>query len=342
MKRIYLLFVIFFSCGKLLVTPESNNKPENNFEIFWREFDKYYSFFEYKGVNWDSLYNVYRPIVDNRISEKELFHILAAMLSVLKDGHILLLTPYGEYNYEGWWKDYPANYYYIIVEQYYLKNVVRLSNGKIISGDLNEELGYIHISNFKGDNDWNNSIDKVLDRLKNKKGLIIDIRNNGGGNTGKSEYLASRFADKKRLYSYIQWRNGPNHNDFTEPIPLYIEPSEKWRFIKPVAVLTNRQSFSAAESFVLAMRVFPNVTIIGSTTGGGSGSPILRELPNGWVYQIPVSVQLTPEKKFYEEKGLEPDIYVNTTYRDYIMRRDRIIDRAIVELKGKLKKEKSK
>ena len=47
-------------------------------------------------------------------------------------------------------------------------------------------------------------------------------------------------------------------------------------------VLTNRHSYSATNDFVNSMRCFPNVTLVGDKTGGGSGLPFSSELPNGW------------------------------------------------------------
>ena len=47
-------------------------------------------------------------------------------------------------------------------------------------------------------------------------------------------------------------------------------------------LLINRHSYSATNDFVNAMRYFPNVTLVGDKTGGGSGLPFSSELPNGW------------------------------------------------------------
>ena len=203
-------------------------------------------------------------------------------------------------------------------------------------GELEDKLGYLYISTFSGHEDIYRRIDYVLLQFNwyGVKGIVIDIRDNVGGNTASSDYIASRFADKKRLYEYVQWRNGPEHSDFTELIPHYVEPSEKQRFNKPVVVLTNRNCFSTAEAFVLAMRTFPNVTIVGDTTGGGAGNPIMRELPNGWVYRIPRWIAYTPDMESYEGIGLAPDINVDITFNDAKNGRDTILDKAIEVLKG--------
>jgi hypothetical protein len=328
-----LVVMIFSSCSDLFIESDPENNPENNFEIFWREFDRYYSFFMYKEIDWYAQYYKYRPQVTTSTTGEELFTILSSMVDILKDGHVNIYTPHGTYAYEDWWRDYPINYDSEIIKQNYLKNGYRIVGNDIFTyGILNEEIGYIHISSFGGLEDWNLKIDNILENYKNLKGLVIDVRNNGGGSTNYSDHLAPRFADQRRLYAYIQWRNGPNHDDFTEPTEDYVEPSEEWRFTRPVALLTNRLCFSTTEHFVLMMRVFPHVTVIGDVTGGGSGNPILRELPSGWVYRISRWISLTPEKEIYEGIGLEPDILVNISEEDSLIGKDTIMETAIQTL----------
>ena len=60
----------------------------------------------------------------------------------------------------------------------------------------------------------------------------------------------------------------------------YIEPSSRIRWQKPVAVLTNREVFSAANEFVKYMKCMPTVKVVGDRTGGGAGLPFTATLPN--------------------------------------------------------------
>ena len=63
-------------------------------------------------------------------------------------------------------------------------------------------------------------------------GLIIDVRDNGGGNLTNSSRIAARFTDKLALTGYIQHKTGPGHNDFSEMEPIYLEPSNSIRWQK--------------------------------------------------------------------------------------------------------------
>ena len=328
-----LVLMIFCSCQGLLIEPDPENTPEKNFEILWREFDRYYSYFVYKNIDWYEIYNQYRPLVSTQTSDEELFTILSSMLDNLQDGHVNLYTPHWIYAYEAWWRDYPANFDLDIIRRNYLTSGYTIAGGGIFTyGRLTDEIGYIQISSFVGPEEAFLEIYTILEEFRDLRGLVVDIRDNSGGSTKNSDLIAARFADQKRLYAYVKWRNGPEHDDLTEPLELVIEPSEEWKYVKPVALLTNRRVFSAAEDFVLVMRAFPHVTVIGDITGGGAGNPILRELPNGWVYRLSRWQELTPEMEMYEGIGLVPDVLVGILDEDLAAGKDTILETAIATL----------
>ena len=159
-------------------------------------------------------------------------------------------------------------------------------------------------------------------------GLILDIRNNGGGLLSNADRIASRFAEEEVLVGYIQHKTGPGHDDFSEPYPLYLAPSERFRWLRPVVVLTNRQCYSAANDFVQKMRVLPYVTTMGDRTGGGSGLPFTSELPNGWSVRFSASPMLDADQR-HTEFGIDPDIPVDMTDEDMQKGLDTIIEAAI-------------
>lgn len=121
-------------------------------------------------------------------------------------------------------------------------------------------------------------------------GIIIDVRNNGGGALTNSQRLAERFFKEKTLVSYIQHKTGKGHDSFSKPYPQYITPpSGRLRYQGKVVVLTNRSSYSATNDFVNSMRYAPNAVIVGDKTGGGSGLPFSSEIPNGWSVRFSAS-----------------------------------------------------
>ena len=141
------------------------------------------------------------------------------------------------------------------------------------------------------------------------RGLIIDVRNNGGGDLTNVEKIASRFTNEKVLVGYIQHKTGPGHSDFSSMEPRYLEPAASLRWQKPVVVITNRYVFSAANEFAMYMKALPQVRIVGDVTGGGAGMPFSSSLPNGWVVRFS-AVPLYDAQGRSTEFGVIPDTYV--------------------------------
>ena len=159
------------------------------------------------------------------------------------------------------------------------------------------------------------------------RGLIIDIRDNGGGYLNYAERFASRFFTERTLVGYIQHKTGKGHNDFSPKEEQWIEPSANLRWHKPVCILTNRSVYSAANEFVKYMSVLPNVTLVGDRTGGGGGMPMSSQLPNGWI----VRYSAVPSYDSHGndiEFGIDPDVPAAITDADFLRGRDTIIETA--------------
>ena len=155
---------------------------------------------------------------------------------------------------------------------------------------FDNNIGYIRYESFSsGVGDGN--LDEILVYLATCNGLIIDVRDNGGGNLTNSSRIAARFTNNKILTGYIQHKTGTGHSDFSKPEPIYLEPSNSIRWQKKVVILTNRRCYSATNDFVNLMRSIDNGNIIqvGDQTGGGSGLPFTSELPNGWSIRFSAS-----------------------------------------------------
>ena len=166
-------------------------------------------------------------------------------------------------------------------------------------------------------------------------GLILDVRNNGGGLLTLSDRIASRFTNEKILTGYLSYKTGTGHSEFSKPEPIYVEPAtDRVRWQKPVAVLTNRRSYSSTNDFVGKMKQMPQAIIIGDKTGGGSGLPFSSELPNGWSVRFSASPMYDPDMN-HQEFGIEPDIKVGMTSEDMQKGIDTIIETARKQLKKK-------
>lgn len=299
-----------------------------NFEALWQLIDERYCFFaqaeEEFGLDWNAVYDKYKPIADTCRDELILFDLMGDMLGELRDGHVNLTSMFGTTYYWDWQLKEPMNFSDSI-QRNYLGTDFRMTNG-IKYNILPDSIGYVYVESFSGSFGTNN-LSLMLYNLRECKAIILDIRGNGGGMITSAEKLASIFIKEEIHYGYMQHKTGKGHNDFSTPEPLYLEPSEGAHWLRPVVVLTNRSVYSAANHFVLIMRELPHVAIVGDRTGGGSGMPLTGTLPNGWRVRLSACPTLDANHR-HTEFGIEPDIKVDITSEDWQKGRDTIIERA--------------
>jgi len=327
MKKLAVAFliIIFSSCEEVFIDADPKNDPLVNFDFLWSEVDQKYSFFDFKKVDWDSVYNVYRPQVNSSTTREELFNVMANMLNTLRDGHVNLRSDFNISKYENWFLDYPANFEREMILYYYLGNDYKIT-GPLLHKEI-EGVGYVRYGSFQsiiGED----ALDYVFTTYKNSKGIIIDIRGNEGGDPANGFKILERIIkDRKIIYRHA-FKNGPAHNDFESFNDVYLEPDmEKIRYDKKVVVLTNRLVYSAANYFSAICRVY-GIMLIGDQTGGGGGAPAGSELPNGFHVNYSSSVCLLPDG-YNIEDGIPPDIKVDMTDEDKLNHIDTIIETAI-------------
>ena len=324
-----------FACLPSCIDEDSYvDDPVGNFEALWRIMDEHYCFFSYKQINWDSVHSVYSHRIKPDMNGYALFDTLAAMLGELRDGHVNLYAPHDMGRYWSWYEDYPVNFYEEL-QRFYLGTDYRIAGNLKYKIILPDSVGYVHCPSFStGFGDGN--IDEVLYHFRKCKGLILDMRSNSGGQLTYAERLAEHFAPKRYLAGYIQHKTGTGHQDFSDPEPIYIDPSDGVRWLRPVVVLTNRRVYSAANWFVSCVRHLPHVVQVGDSTGGGSGLPFSSELPNGWKVRYSASPMLDAGKN-HIEWGIPPHLRVNIDLiYDYQRQGDNIIEAARVLLESVL------
>ena len=307
------------------------NTPQGNFEALWRIIDEHYCFLDYKQVDWQAIHNQYINYVTPDLNNDKLFQILGNMLAELKDGHVNLYAYHNTARYWNWYEDYPRNYSEELVENY-LGHEYRIGGG-LRYRILDDNIAYVSCTSFSA-SFGNNTLTEMLRYLDLCNGMIIDVRNNGGGDLTNASLLAGRFTNEKVLVGYMCHKTGKGHSDFSEPEAIHIEPSDGVRWQKPVVVLTNRHSYSATNDFVNSMRYFPQVTLMGDQTGGGSGMPFNAELPNGWGVRF--SACPTYDANMQQiEFGIAPDIAVALSAEDQAQGIDTIIEAARAYLNKK-------
>ena len=331
-----LMFVLFmFSCSNLFIDEQRSNTAQNNIDLLWTIIDERYCFFEEKGVDWNAIREKYVRGWENYTnpSSTRLFNTMVQMLEELRDGHVCLDNGNFSRCYSGWHSGFPENFDGGRIRSYVNqdRNYDRLSNGTIFS-ILSDGVGYIRCPTFSGKFnriDLDNAIARFNER--NVAGVIIDVRNNGGGYVAEAYLLASKFARERTRVGYVRYKTGRGHSDFSDFFPRYVEPGGANQFHGKVVILTNRRVYSAANLFVSVMRSLPQVRVIGDQTGGGGGIPITLELYNGWAVKLSTNPVFDIKQNSIEQ-GIAPDQSIaltgNNNNRDN-SNRDNIIEAAI-------------
>ncbi len=341
------LELIFSGCEDIFIDGKFDNDAVKNFDELWKTVDENYSFFSLKNIDWDSAYAINRPKVFDGMPTDSLFTVMAGLMNTLRDGHVNLFAGFDVSRNWQWYLDYPQNFDFTLIERNYLKDNYQITGP--LYHTLIDSIGYVYYESFD-DNVSGSVMDYLVSlyssRVQNDndtiivKGLIIDVRNNGGGSLNNARTMASRFATEKTLVHYWQYKNGPGHNDFTEKIPKYIEPEGENQFQGLVILLTNRYCYSSTNFFVQYMKaVVPKdrLLIIGDQTGGGGGLPINRELPNGWIYRFS-STKTTTVGGEDIELGIKPDLKLDLNDDDKAENKDTLIERALGIIKNSYEK----
>jgi len=331
-KYSFILILLFFSLYSCIDEPKlEENNHSGNFESLWKIIDTRYCYLDYKAINWDSIHTVYKTRVDSNMTDFQLFELFGNMLGELKDGHVNLYSEFNTSRYWKWFTDYPSNFNSSVVYgNRYLGTNYMFVGGLRYAKIHNGEIGYIYYGDFS-DRFSDVNITNIFTYFKNCKSLIIDVRNNGGGYLDLSEQFASYFFTQKTVTGYMQHKTGNGHTQFSkaEAITTSVHETIQWQL--PVAVLSNRMSYSATNAFISKMKIAPNAVIVGDKSGGGGGLPLSSELPNGWMVRFSSSPMFDATMQ-HTEWGIDPDVKVDMNASDSANGYDTIIETAITQI----------
>lgn len=318
--------------------------PLLNFDALWQAVDEKYGLFAEKKIDWVASREKYRKQISDNMDQEDFFDVCKEMLWDLKDAHTALIAPFNVATYRDAFIDAEANFNTEFVRRNYLgKEVISIGGGGIQLRILERahtpgfRVMYVRYASFL--NNASLGALRILSQYikgTGVRGLILDIRNNTGGNVGYAQTWAGFFSPKQYDIGYIKFKQGPAHNDFSDFAPITSTNEQDVYFGGPTIVLTNRLVYSAANFFTAAVKGLPNVTIMGDRTGGGAGLPYSGSMPNGWVYNISTS-KIYDRNKENIEDGIVPDVpatfrYTFSLAENAILSVDNIIEGAFCRL----------
>ena len=285
-------------------------------------------------MDWSEVYTIYSPRVTSETTDAELWEIVTEMLERLDDPHIELEDPRtNRWFISGFSDNLQARREFDLqlIQRKYLSDGYQVTgDGGMLYGAVTDEIGYIHIFNFSSHHE---DMDDVMAQLSGFDAIILDLRNTLGGESEGVVTVSERFADQRRFAYTVQTRNGPEYDDFDEPVKKFIEPGGDQQYTKSVVLLTDKATVSAAEHLTMLMTTLPHVTQIGDSTSGTLSDQFSnRFLPNGWMYTMSYQLVLLPDGSTPEDIGVIPNIFLKNTEADIAAGNDKVLEFAIGHL----------
>jgi carboxyl-terminal processing protease len=202
---------------------------------------------------------------------------------------------------------------------------------------LEKDIAHVTISTF-GDEGPVNSFVENWGTISRCKAMVLDLRDNDGGNSEYGDRLLSMLIEKPVVptrWSTVEvraahraWDQSPK--EWTEDSTT-IKPIEK-PFRGPVCVLTSSKTFSAGEDFVAAFLVAKRGPVIGQVTGGSTGQPISCLLPGGGSARFCAKRDRFADGREFVGKGIEPTILVPDSVARLRNDTDPVLSQAIEEM----------
>jgi hypothetical protein len=307
------------------------------FDQVWIAFDRQYAMFSIKPqVDWAKLRETYRPRAAAAKTNQELATVLSEMLDHLEDLHVYVQVD-GQY-VPGYNRPRPLNANWNAPAS--LIGPVTSIGRDLHWGRTRDGIGYINIHGLSDDS-LPDAFDEVLGQMAETKGIILDLRFNGGGSEPLGCQVAARFLDRPRVYSLSQFRTGPKHSDLGPKQERVCGPDGPWHYVGPVIVLQGRKTMSSAESFALALAECPQATTMGDNTAGSSGNPRRVGTDCGIIVNLPQWIDMDPQGKPIDVVGVAPRVKIDTKPSDFGANRDPVLTAALDRLRARMKTEKA-
>jgi len=229
----------------------------------------------------------------------------------------------------------------------------RSTRGRFEFRWLDDRIAYVALNTFN-DAGVVDDFEAALPELHRAEALVVDIRNNGGGNSSHGYRIAAYMTDdtlqtsawktREHVAAYKAWgRFSERYQDYYEMNAWReggthgaVPPAEGRRLIVPTVVLQEHATFSAAEDFLVAIETIPQITTMGRPSGGSTGQPLAFGLPGGGRANICTKRDTYPDGRDFVGIGIAPDIFVEATIEDVQQGRDPAIEHAVELLRRRL------
>jgi carboxyl-terminal processing protease len=211
--------------------------------------------------------------------------------------------------------------------------------------DVGEDMAYVALNDF-GTGEAASSFKAKMDEILRHKGLIIDVRNNGGGSSNVGYTVLSCLIDKPargsrwKTRQYMPaFRAWGQKEGWHEGEPSVIKPIGEKPFLGPVVVLIGPDTVSAAEDFVVAINAAGRAKLVGEKTAGTTGMPLMIDLPRGGRARICTKWDSYPDGREFVGVGVIPDVEVHPTRESLAAGKDAVLEKGLQTLAAQMGKD---
>jgi len=284
--------------------------PADAFPAMIDHLARTYSFLDAKKVDLAAMATAGKEAFPKDGDPAKFLEAAKKFLSALKDEHVWLQLPGGPI-VPTHVSDAPLNADFRTVAKRVTDLVACGSAG--FAGRLGDDVGYVAFASLAAPAADAERLERAFVALLDRKGLLLDLRANSGGDERQARALLARLTDKPIVYARRQVRNGPRPTDFTLPMDAVLAPGPGPVFAGPVVVLIGPRCVSSGEGMAQMLAALPRATLLGLPTRGASGSPKALRLPNGVTLWSSTWVDLLPDGSSLEGHGVPPGVRFEPT-----------------------------
>jgi C-terminal processing protease CtpA/Prc len=229
----------------------------------------------------------------------------------------------------------------LVKEVSYSRRLERKKEPVVQFSVIGKNIGYLKIDGFDS-RDFNKKFDSLYVSILKTDALIIDLRENGGGDGVQGRYIMKHIIKtpfKEAASSGIQYNPllktwGMTQTPFLQfPASEYQPFTDRSIYEKPVVLLINKNSYSAAEDFAMSFDYAKRGALIGEPTGGSTGQPMFFSLPGGGTFRVCVKKDTYPDGKLFVGVGIQPTIPVQQTIKSFLKGEDPVLQKALEVVK---------
>lgn len=321
--------LVFLGC---LHSPQAIEEPATDIQGFINIFEACENkcpYFAHKGTDWKEIGAHYYLMAVQCETQDELLEVIAEMLAELNDPAIHLFK-YDDLVYP-YTREYETNYDMDVLIDHYLEQNGWAGWEEGYSNGFGwcdpSVLPYAFMDTIPG------LIADSLDAFVAEcieldvPAVILDIRMNPVG-AQRGEGLMGRFADKPYPGAIYRSRSGPEYDQYHDLRPAVYSAGPS-QYTGTVILLVGENCRNMSENMTANFINFPNLVLVGDTTGGSVSALSGVKVNDYWYAKVPSTTILTYDKHWIEGAGIPPDFYIEATETDFAAGIDPVLDYAI-------------